>query len=88
MTNSCINVNVTDSNVRLFCQVLANQQSDFGDSGSPEFRITNSPAANDVTLRGIRWGLTDGGAGSVFSDIGYIELELGDLTNCAATFAC
>jgi hypothetical protein len=58
-----------------------------GDSGSPVFRITNSPAAGDVRLYGVLWGGNSSGTLFVFSGLGVAGVqrstELGPLTTCA-----
>lgn len=87
VTATCQNFNVSGTNITLLCQDRASYASAPGDSGSPIVRITNSPAANDVSLYGIHWG-----SGGVFSAIGSFNIqratEMGSLTTCAAGFAC
>jgi hypothetical protein len=83
ITNTCATVNVSQSNVQLFCQTLVSKNGTAlvgaGDSGSPVFRITSG---DDVTLIGILWG----GSGSstfVFSPLASIEAELGAVSATA-----
>jgi hypothetical protein len=89
VTATCLNANVAGTNITQLCQDIASIPGSPGDSGSPVFRITNSPAANDVRLYGILWG---GAGGSVvfFSGIDNIQRasEMGPLTTCAPGFAC
>jgi hypothetical protein len=85
---TCTNFNVLGTNITQLCQSKAAYNSAGGDSGSPVFRIVNSPALNDVALAGIHWG-----SGGVFSTISNIQrnvfhVELGPLTTCAPGFAC
>jgi hypothetical protein len=85
---TCANFNVLGTNITQLCQSRASYNSGPGDSGSPVFRIVNTPAANDVALSGIHWG-----SGGVFSTIANIQrnvfhVELGPLTTCAAGFVC
>lgn len=87
VTATCVNINVLGTNITQLCQDRASYASAGGDSGSPVFRITDSPVPNDVRLYGIHWG-SDG----VFSAIGPFNIqratEMGPLTTCAAGFAC
>jgi hypothetical protein len=85
---TCANINVLGTNITQLCQSRASYNSAGGDSGSPVFRIVNTPAANDVALGGIHWG-----SGGVFSTISNIQrnifhVELGPLTTCAPGFVC
>jgi len=87
VTATCFNVNVSGTNITQLCQDSASYASAGGDSGSPVFRITNSPAANDVSLYGIHWG-----SGGVFSAVGSFNIqrasEMGPINACAPGFAC
>ena len=76
ITNTCVNVNVSGSNITQLCQTVVSAGVGGGDSGSPVFRRPGS--GNNVTLLGILWG----GSGSstfVFSPISNVESELGAL---------
>jgi hypothetical protein len=75
ITNTCVNVNVSGTNITQLCQSLVSAGVGGGDSGSPVFRQNNG---NNVALIGILWG---GSIGSfAFSPISNIEAELGALT--------
>lgn len=88
VTNSCVDVNVAGSDIRMLCQNIAGYLSNPGDSGAPVFRITNSPATRDVELSGINWGGPDNGSYGVFRIISWVQTELGTLDTCAAGFSC
>jgi hypothetical protein len=75
---TCAAVNVTGTNVTLFCQDLANMGHAPGDSGSPVFSWPGS--GSNVSLNGIFWGGNTAGTKIVFSPFGAIEFELGPLT--------
>ena len=88
VTNSCVNTGVSGTNIVQLCQDFVKAKVNSGDSGSPVFKITNSPATNDAVLYGILWG---GGAGSfVYSPMVNVQRndELGALANCASGFSC
>jgi hypothetical protein len=61
-------IGVPSPNYWILDQVTTNYSSADGDSGSPVFRVTNSPNTGDVLLLGIHWG-SDSGI-SMFSPIG------------------
>jgi hypothetical protein len=78
ITATCVNVNVSGSNITQLCQTVVSAGVAGGDSGSPVFLQPNT-GSNNVTLLGILWG----GSGSstfIFSPISNIESELGALT--------
>ena len=78
ITATCVNVNVSGSNITQLCQTIVSAGVGGGDSGSPVFLQPNTSNDN-VTVLGILWG----GSGSsifVFSPISNIESELGALT--------
>lgn len=85
ISETCVSIAVADTDITLLCQSRAGYVSNSGDSGSPVFRITNSPSANDVALVGIHWG-----GNGAFSPIGGIQRtsELGAVQTCAAGFSC
>jgi hypothetical protein len=88
---TCVTVNVSGTNITQICQSIAGYGSAGGDSGSPVFRIVNSPAKNDVSLGGIHWG--SDGTIAVFSTISQIQrstapAELGTLSVCSSGFGC
>jgi hypothetical protein len=77
VTGTCVNVNVSGSNIQQLCQTLVTNNSaaivGSGDSGSPAFQITSG---DNVKLVGILWG----GGGStqfVFSPLRNIQDEIG-----------
>jgi len=75
VTNTCVNTNVSGTNITQICQNFVSATVGSGDSGSPVFQIISG---NDVRLVGILWG----GSGSqnfVFSPLNQIEQELGGL---------
>jgi hypothetical protein len=78
ITATCVNVNVSGSNITQLCQTIVSAGVGGGDSGSPAFRQPNA-SSNNVTLLGILWG----GSGSstfIFSPMSGVESELGALT--------
>ena len=77
---TCVNVNVSGTNITQLCQSIATYANAGGDSGSPVFRITTLPS---VILVGINWG--GNGTTSVFSPITNIQQELGALNTCAGS---
>ncbi|MGH9246235.1 MAG: hypothetical protein ACRD29_18380 [Acidimicrobiales bacterium] len=86
VSNTCVDVGVSGTNIVMLCQDLADLAPQGGDSGSPVFRVTNSPQRNDVHLAGILWG--GSGVTAVISPISGIQSELGNLTVCAPEFGC
>lgn len=83
VTGTCINVNVSGSNIQQICQTLVTNNSASivagGDSGSPTFQIVSG---DNVRLVGILWG-GGGDTQFVFSPLKNVQDELGGLT---ATF--
>jgi hypothetical protein len=76
VTNTCVNTNVSGTNVTQLCQSFVSAAVGSGDSGSPVFQIVSGTS---VHLVGILWG----GSGSrtfVYSPLNQVELELGRLT--------
>ncbi len=84
VTGTCMNFNVSSTNITMLCQHQVNLFNGGGDSGSPVFRIF---AGDDVATKGLLWGQTSGGA-AVFSPIANIESELGPVATCAPEFGC
>lgn len=78
VTNSCVTVNVSGSNIQLLCQTIVQNSGTQivagGDSGSPVFTGSSS-----VTLRGILWGGNSAGDLFVFSPFKAIQDELGTM---------
>lgn len=83
---TCVNTNVSGTNITQLCQDFVDAGVAGGDSGSPVFRATTG---SDVRLYGVLWG-SSSGARFVFSAIGNIQRssELGTLTTCAPGFPC
>lgn len=77
ISNTCVTVNVANTNITLLCQDLVNAKVGAGDSGSPVFLGSGTGA---VTLAGILWGSNVSGTLFVFSPMSGIEKELGSLT--------
>lgn len=88
VTNSCVAVDVSGTDIQMLCQYIAGYSSNPGDSGAPVFRLTNSPSTNDVDLSGINWGGPEDGSSGVFSKISWIESEVGSLDTCYSGFSC
>ena len=89
---TCVNTNVSGTNITQLCQDFVAANVAGGDSGSPVFRITGAP---NVRLYGILWGggtLPGVGTVFVFSALGPRNVqraaEMGPLTTCAAGFGC
>ncbi len=79
VAGTCVKANQAP-NETLICQDRVTARSVAGDSGSPVFKVTNSPNPNDVKLYGILWST---GPPFLFSRIGQVEsaaTELGPLT--------
>lgn len=83
VSNSCVTVNVSGSNVQQLCQALVQKSGTVlvqgGDSGSPVFTLSG----DNATLIGILWGGSSSGELFVFSPLKSIQDELGGLTATA-----
>lgn len=83
VTNSCVTVNVSGSNIQQLCQTIVQKSGSVivggGDSGSPVFTASNDSA----TLIGILWGGSSAGDMFVFSPLKNVQDELGGLTATA-----
>jgi hypothetical protein len=77
ITNTCVHVNVSGTNITQLCQSIVSAGVGGGDSGSPVFLRNGS--GNNVRLLGILWG-SSGNSVFVFSPISNVEGELGALT--------
>jgi hypothetical protein len=75
VTNRCVNVEVSGTDIVQLCQNLVSARVGPGDSGSPVFK-----GSSNVTLTGILWGGDEAGKLFVYSPIANIERELGALT--------
>jgi hypothetical protein len=84
VTNSCVTVNVSGSNVQQLCQTIVQKSGTViaqgGDSGSPIFTLSG----DNATLIGILWGGTSSGDMLVFSPLKSIQDELGGVTATAS----
>ncbi len=80
VTNTCVNVNVSQSTIQLLCQTMVyNRRATIvsgGDSGSPVFKYNGT---SDVELIGILWG-GSGTSTFVFSPLKNVAQELGSFT--------
>ncbi len=85
----CMDVVNVDQNVVMQCQDIGTApHTGKGDSGSPIFKITNSPKSGDVSLYGIMWGgNTDQ---IVYSPMDQVQhwRELGSIRTCALEIGC
>jgi hypothetical protein len=77
ITNVGVNTNVSGSNITQLSQTFVSAGVGSGDSGSPVFSL----AGSNATLRGILWGGSSNGRSFVFSPLGNIEAELGNITS-------
>jgi hypothetical protein len=77
ITNVGVNTNVSGSNITQLSQTFVSAGVGAGDSGSPVFSL----AGSNATLRGILWGGASNGRSFVFSPLGNIEAELGNITS-------
>lgn len=84
VTGTCVNVNVSGSEITQLCQSLVGAFVAGGDSGSPVF---GTHTDGSVFLAGILWGsstnLTTGAVQFIFSPLGQVESELGELSTLA-----
>jgi hypothetical protein len=78
---TCVNVNITASNITQLCQNRSRAGVGSGDSGSPVFTANTDGTVN---LGGIIWGsstnLVTGEVTSIYTPFSGIERELGELT--------
>jgi hypothetical protein len=82
---TCIDISHTPG-IMYLCQDHFTAYAAGGDSGSPVFKITDSPSYSDVTLYGML-NPTDP-TGSWFSSVLTIQFDLGLLSTCAPGFNC
>lgn len=84
VTGTCVNINVSASEITQLCQSYVGAFVAGGDSGSPVFGTHTDGTA---FLAGILWGsstnLTTGAVQFIFSPLGAVESELGELTTIA-----
>lgn len=76
VTNTCVDTNVSGSDITQLCQNFVSATVGSGDSGSPTFAITSG---NNVTLVGILWG-GSGSSSFVYSPMANIHTDLGSFT--------
>jgi hypothetical protein len=72
VTNTCVNTNVSGTQLTQLCQTFVTATVGGGDSGSPVFT-----GSGNVTLVGILWGGNGAGTQFVFSPLKSIKDELG-----------
>jgi len=81
VTATCVNINITASEITQLCQSLVEAFVDGGDSGSPTFGLHTDGTA---FLAGILWGsstdLTTGAVQFIFSPLAAVRQEMGDFT--------
>jgi hypothetical protein len=77
VSNTCVNVNVSGTNITQLCQTFVSATVDGGDSGSDVFTITSG---TNVKLAGVLWGGSNDGRTFVFSPLANVKGELGSLT--------
>jgi hypothetical protein len=77
VTFSCVDVNVSGSDITQLCQTIVAATVGAGDSGSDVFSITGG---TNVMLDGVLWGGSSSGKTFVFSPLANVEAELGNLT--------
>ena len=75
VSRTCVNTNVSGSQVHQLCQTFVDAAVDGGDSGSPVFGITSG---DSVQLVGILWG--GGSSYYVMSPLASVQKELGSMT--------
>ena len=74
---TCVDVNVSGSDITQLCQTIVVATVGAGDSGSDVFTIGTG---NNVTLDGVLWGGSSNGKVFVFSPLANVKQELGALT--------
>ena len=76
VSSTCVNINVSGSDITQLCQNMVNAAVNGGDSGSPVFYWSGS--GSNVTFYGLLWGGST--TQFVFSSMANIESELGALS--------
>ena len=81
VTQSCVNTNVSGSNITQLCQTFVSDPGGDvvvggGDSGSQVFEVTSG---DDVRLVGILWGGSSDNKTFVFSPLSQVQQELGSV---------
>ena len=77
VTSTCVNVNVSGSDITQLCQTAVSATVGAGDSGSDVFTITSGTS---VRLDGVLWGGSSSGKQFIFSPLANVTGELGTLT--------
>jgi hypothetical protein len=77
VSSTCVNVNVSGTNITQLCQTIVSATVGAGDSGSDVFAITSG---TNVKLDGVLWGGSSDGKIFVFSPLANVKGELGALT--------
>jgi hypothetical protein len=77
VTGTCVNVNVSGTNITQLCQTIVSATVAGGDSGADVFTITSG---TNVRLNGVLWGGSGDGKTFVFSPLANVKGELGALT--------
>ncbi len=77
VTSTCVNVNVSGSDITQLCQTAVSATVGGGDSGSDVFTITGG---TNVRLDGVLWGGSSNGKQFIFSPLANVTGELGALT--------
>lgn len=81
VSETCVNVDVTDSDITQLCQSLVDAFVDGGDSGSPTWGLYTD---GNAFLAGLLWGsntdLVTGAVQFIFSPLGNIRNEMGNFT--------
>jgi hypothetical protein len=77
VTQTCVDVNVSGTNITQLCQTIVSATVGAGDSGSDVFSIGSG---TNVTLDGVLWGGSSNGKVFVFSPLANVKQELGALT--------
>jgi hypothetical protein len=75
VTNTCVNLAVSDTKITQLCQNIVKARVGAGDSGAPVFK-----GSGNVTLVGLLWGGNNNGTQFIYSPMAGIERELGALT--------
>ena len=75
ITATCVHTNVSGSNITQLCQTFVSAGVAGGDSGSDVFGYSGGTA----TLLGVLWGGNSAGTQFVFSPLGNVRQELGNL---------
>ena len=77
VTSTCVNVNVSGSNITQLCQTAVSATVGAGDSGSDVFTIISG---TNVRLDGVLWGGSSNGKQFIFSPLANVTGEVGALT--------